>query len=301
MNQLDAEINIDNYQIFRADSKRTKNKRGRFGGGVALYLRDDIAASTKQILDFSNNVVEILCVQSKKENICIATVYRQPDDSAHGRPSTDKEFKVAINKLVEVINNIEGTPDLIIGGDFNLPHTNWNDSSPSSQCPNQEKEMIATLTSFCDELHLTQVIKEPTHYQGNILDLVLTNNTSLIHNILVTPTSRCISHHSMVSIQTLYKAHIQPEEVEDTPRLSPLDYLNFHSKETNWKAMNNELKSRNLEGLKDKTPNEMLESIYKIILEVSEEHVPHRKSPVTQKAKNNTSEKKKTLDEEKEG
>ena len=133
MDQLEAELHIDNYQIFRADSKRKKNKHRRFGGGAALYIRDDIAASAKQILDFSNNAVEVLCIHSTKENICIATVYRQPDDSLHGRPSTDKEFKAALRKLAEVINNIEGTPDLIIGGDFNLPHTNWDTYSPASQ------------------------------------------------------------------------------------------------------------------------------------------------------------------------
>ena len=83
--QLEAEVCINNYEIYRADSKRKRNRRGRFGGGVALYLRDDIATSAKQILDFSNNVVEILCVYSAKENILIATIYRQPDDSSHRR------------------------------------------------------------------------------------------------------------------------------------------------------------------------------------------------------------------------
>ena len=101
LDQLEAEVNIENYDLYRADSKRTKNKRGRFGGGVALYLREDIAATTKQILDFSNNVFETLSVHSSKENLCIATVYRQPDDSTHGRSSNNREFKEAINKLKE--------------------------------------------------------------------------------------------------------------------------------------------------------------------------------------------------------
>ena len=286
LDQLEAEVNVDNYEIFRADSKRARNKRGRFGGGVALYLRDDIAASTKQILDFSNNVVEILCVYSEKENICIATVYRQPDDSTHGRTSTNNEFKAAINKLTEAINSIDGTPDLIIGGDFNLPHINWDSYSPSRQCPNEEKEMLATLNSICSELHLTQVIKEPTHYQGNILDLVFTNNIHLIHNTIVVPSLRNISHHSMVTIQTQYKAPIQTEDPKDSPRLSPLDYLNFHSKESNWKAMNNELNKDWENLLNNKSPSEMLEDIYTTIHQVSETHIPRRKQPNTQKTKN---------------
>jgi hypothetical protein len=63
---LEAELNIANYETYRADSKRKKNRCGRFGGGVALYLRNDIAATAKQILDYSNGVVEILCVYSQK-------------------------------------------------------------------------------------------------------------------------------------------------------------------------------------------------------------------------------------------
>jgi hypothetical protein len=147
-------------------------------------------------------------------------LYRQPDDSTHGRPSTNNEFKAAINKLTEAINSIGDTPDLIIGGDFNLPHISWDTNSPSRQCPNEEKEMLATLNTLCSELHLTQVIKEPTHYQGNILDLVFTNNTNLIHNTIVTSTIRSISHHSMVTIQTQYKEPIQSDNPKDSP-----DYL----------------------------------------------------------------------------
>ena len=272
--------------MYRADSKRTKHKRGRFGGGVALYLREDIAATSKQILDFSNNVVEILCVYSAKENICIATVYRQPDDSTHGRASTNNEFKEAITELIEAIKRIDATPDLIIGGDFNLPHINWNHNAPNRQCPNQEKDMLITINNLCSELHLTQVINEPTHYQGNILDLAFTNNTQLVHNIMVTPSARSISHHSMVKIQTQYKAPIQPEDNKDSPKLSPLDYLNFHSKEKNWKALNNDF-NKYLKNLpKETAPTEMLEEIYTIIHQVSEKHILWRKQHVLQKTKN---------------
>ena len=152
---------------------------------------------------------------------------------------------------------------------------------PNHQCPNEEKEMLDTINELCAEFHLSQVIKEPTHYQGNTLDLVFTNNTDLIHNIIVTPSVRSISHHSMVSIQTQYKAQILSADTEASPRLSPLDYLNFHSKEINWKTINKELQKRDWNNLlQDKTPNEMLDIIYKNIHHVSAEHVPCRKQPI---------------------
>ena len=280
-------MNIEDYEIYRADSKRKVNKRGRFGGGVALYLREDIAASSKQILDFSNNVVEIVCVYSQKENIVIATVYRQPDDSTHGRSSANTEFKSAIKELTIAINSIEGTPDIIIGGDFNLPHTDWENYLPKHQCPRQEKEMLETIIKMCNEFHLSQVIKEPTHYQGNILDLIFTNNTNLIHHIIVTPSLRSTSHHSMVTIQTQYKAPLQPDDPGDTPRLSPLDYFNFHSQDIDWEVICNKLNDYEWDStFEGKTPSEILQIIYNEIEKISNDHIPLRKQPISQKTKN---------------
>ena len=117
--------------------------------------------------------------------------------------------------------------------------------------------------------------------------MVFTNNTNLIHNTIVTPTIRNISHHSMVTIQTQYKAPIQSEDPTDSPRLSPLDYLNFHSNDINWKSMNKEIEEQNWENLlNDKPPSEMLDAIYTIIHQASETHIPQRKQPISQKNKN---------------
>ena len=147
--------------------------------------------------------------------------------------------------------------------------------------------MLATLNTLCSELHLTQVIKEPTHYQGNILDLVFTNNTNLIHNTIVTPTLRSISHHSMVTIQTQYKAPIQSDNPKESPRLTPLDYLNFHRNKISWESMNQELGKQDwVNLLTDKSPSEMLDTIYATIHQASKTHIPPRKKPISQKTKN---------------
>ncbi len=235
------------------------------------------------ILSYSNNVIEIVATYSRKENLLLATLYRQPDDLLHGRPSTNAHFKKAMAQLSAAISDLETTPDIIIGGDFNLPHTSWPECSPGMHCPAYEKEMIQCLDSFCTEHLLSQMINLPTHYQGNILDLVLTNNTSLIHDYNCTPTLMSISHHAMINIQTQYKAtQILPEEKHD--KLSPLDELNFHSKDVDWISLNAALAHTywgNL--LLNKNPDEMLDTINRVILETSKQHVPVRKKPTTRK------------------
>ena len=279
-NHLEAELQINNYTLYRTDSNRKKSKYGRFGGGASIYLRNDIASSSEVILSYSNGSVEVICVHSPTENLLLATIYRQPDDSNHGRPSTNKEFKKALQKLEQCISNLGNTPDIIIGGDFNLPNAKWPDCTPSIYCPRQESEMIDSLAELCTSLHLTQMITEPTHYQGNTLDLVFTNNTSLIHDHCIIPTLRSTSHHYMVTMQTQYKAANLHTPGESQPRLSPFDYLNFHSKDAKWESLASSLETINWseELPLTMTPDEMLNTIYEITQEHSKNNIPLRKN-----------------------
>ena len=65
--------------------------------------------------------------------------------------------------------------NVIVVGDFNLPDINWDSLSASTSISNL----------FCDFLfnnNLSQLVNEPTHIKGNILDLVLTNSDNDISN-----------------------------------------------------------------------------------------------------------------------
>ena len=282
---LDAELDIAGYTVFRSDSTRPKNKRGRFGGGVAMYIRDDIASTSKTILKYSNKVVEVIATYSRKENLLLATVYRQPDDLLHGRPSTSFHFNKAMTQLSNTITSLDSTPDIIIGGDFNLPHASWPDCMPANQCPSDEREMIAQLNSLCTEHLLSQIVQLPTHFQGNTLDLIITNNTNLIHNYYCTPVPRSISHHAMINVQTQYKS-LQAETEHTTEKLSPLDRLNFNSKEIDWEAVNKAFSEINWESmLTNNDPDCMLDSIYKVIQDTTTRFVPERKKPSKKKSR----------------
>ena len=277
-NHPEAELHIDNYTIFRSDRNRQKtSKRGRHGGGVAIYLRNDIASTSETLLQYSNGVVDITAVHSKSENIVISTIYRQPDDSAHNRPSTSAEFEPALRALQNAILGLDGMPDIMIGGDFNLPHVSWPDCTPHQGCPRDERVMADTLHNFSNELLLSQIISKPTHYQGNTLDLVLTNCMDMINDHEIQPTALSISHHYMINVFTQYKAPLQPEKKPSHPRLSPLDYHNFHSKDTNWNNIRASLGQTNWEEiLNEKSTSEILEIIYEKTLETTKENVPLR-------------------------
>ena len=166
--------------------------------------------------------------------------------------------------------------------DFNLPHARWPVFEPNTGCPKDEREMLEVLQKFSDELLLSQMISKPTHYQGNTLDLVLTNCKEMINDIEIQPTTLSTSHHYIINLFTQYKAPLLPGK-ETQPRLSPLDDFNFHNKETNWEGIQAFLGQVDWENLlQDKTADEILEIIYEKTLEAAKEYVPARNSATKQ-------------------
>jgi len=241
----DAELNIDGYQLFRADRKRNKKgSRGRLSGGVAAYVRDDIANKMKKPFIFSNGVIELLCLYSPAENLVLVTIYRQPDDRVGENRSTAMEFNAALNKLNTYLNDLPTpTPNIIIGGDFNLPHTLWSSNRMGSGAPKDEKDIFCSLTKFLDEHFLHQHINKATHIGGNILDLVFTNNSNLLHSFECLQIPRSVSDHHIVECYTEFKTRSPQEEEEKPDHLSPLDKLNFFNEDINWPELTHELTS----------------------------------------------------------
>ena len=201
-----AELNIDGYSLYRADRKGRNHTRGRYSGGAAIYLRSDIAATTEKLLSFSNGVVETVAVYSEKENLLICAIYRQPDDSSHNHRSGAAEFTLALQEITNTIATLQGTPDILLCGDFNLPNATWhrNDTTENST-PSSNNALTQALIEFQNKHFLTQMVHKPTHRAGNILDLVLTNNQQLINEVHCLPTQ--FTDHYVVEIASHFKSH----------------------------------------------------------------------------------------------
>lgn len=274
----DAELHIDGYTLFRRDSIRKKKSRGRLTGGAAIYIRDDVAASSDVLFDYSSNCIQIICTYSKKENLVIVTTYRQPDDKYHGNPSPPVEFKTALNSLKSAIHDISPTPDIVMGGDYNLPHTEWPHGKPTAKATVEDRIMLNYLNEFCNDLLLTQMVKNATHKDGNTLDLVFVNNTDLIHDITIYPVLQSTSHHHVVQCTTSYQVkHVQKNNTR--PPQTSFNSLNFFHKDVNWKALNDDLNAVDWTTLfKDKDQDEILDIFYEKCYELCSLHVPVKTS-----------------------
>ena len=90
------------------------------------------------------------------------------------------------------LSNSNKSKHILLAGDFNCPDINWENLTVRSNAP--DREIQQALIDITTEHGLTQVHNQPTR-QDNILDLVFTNNPSLVKSSTSVPG---ISDHAMV-------------------------------------------------------------------------------------------------------
>ena len=280
-NHKDGEIQVNGYKFFRGDRKRVKKTaRGRFSGGVGCYVRMDIASTMEILVNFSNGVVELLCLYSKVHNLYVAVIYRQPDDRIGNNRSTEKEFLPVVEKLRASLSCLpDPSPNMFFCGDFNLPHASWPDGSALKGCSTAEKLMLGSLSKLQSEYFLNQHITTSTHVDGGVLDLVFCNNDAIIHSYESLQPLRTTSDHFVVEVSTPLLRTVPNEDEETRPFLSTFDNLNFFSNDIQWREMSAAIAIKmDSEDFSTLPPKEHLDKIVEILTEVAYEFVPAKRT-----------------------
>ena len=135
--------------------------------------------------------IEMVTVALFNTPLLLSCIYMPPN-------SCDSYCSDVLTCIASVVS---GNSSAIITGDFNMPDINWQTLSASSP----------SSLSFCDlifSLNLKQLVTQSTHTHGNILDLVMTNEENLVHDLQVN-NSICstFSDDSLIcfSVHPLYK------------------------------------------------------------------------------------------------
>ena len=152
---MDNEILPQGYSIIRKD-------RQSRGGGVMIAIKQ---SKSYEILP-SPLDLELIAISTGSVTYCL--VYIPPNLS---NDNVQEYFD-----YITLLNN--STDNLVLLGDFNFSDINWESLDGNSPLS----------TTFCNivfNLNLTQLIDQPTHTAGNILDLVLTNIPDSIFNIQI--------------------------------------------------------------------------------------------------------------------
>ncbi|KAK4823236.1 hypothetical protein QYF61_000096 [Mycteria americana] len=152
---------MDGYKLFRRD------RRGRRGGGVALYVRECL--DSLEVND-GDDRVECLWMRirgkANKADIVVGVCYRPPNQDEE----TDELF---YKQLGEASQSLA----LVLVGDFNLPDVCWKYNTAERKQSRRFLECVA-------DNFLTQLVSEPTR-EGAPLDLLFTNREGLVSDVMV--------------------------------------------------------------------------------------------------------------------
>ena len=185
------------FTVYRRD-----RETGR-GGGVFLLVKADIPSSLEPDLNTECEILWVKLTLESNKFLHIGSFYRAHVDDAPSIPQLHESLdKTCRNK----------NRHIILAGDFNLPGWDWRNHRPKDNCTNPTLHRL--FTSMMDDYALQQMVFEPTR-GPNTLDLIFTNNPSLINNVKVLPG---ISDHDCCAAEL----NIAPKTNTQTPRLIPL-------------------------------------------------------------------------------
>ena len=167
------------YQALRCDRVRSR------GGGVMALYKCTLPVNKVDTVD---NNFQLICVDlhAKHSFVRLCCVYLPPCPS-------DTVVLDLCNKLNSLIRY--NLPTFIFG-DFNLPNIDW-----SIPC-NKGNSAHSVFLNFCSTNALHQCVDFSTHEKGNILDLVLCNQTG--KNVLLNcspVSSPWNTDHCLISFQ----------------------------------------------------------------------------------------------------
>ena len=192
------------YKVFRRDRTIESHpldpnhpaKYKTSGGGVIIAVRSDLDVNSTKYKISGGGVAqaEILSVVLKPDfgkNICITTLYRVGTLGA--------ENLKEVNRHLRSIIKSKPNANHVFIGDMNLNKTKW--PSGHTTCKTER----GFLDLFQD-LNFEQLINSPTHKDGKILDLLLTNQPNIISDLVVQPSGMvCNSDHNSIVFKLNFK------------------------------------------------------------------------------------------------
>ena len=155
-----------------------KDRLGRRGGGVILYIKESIQVYEIKLEKEAECEEGVWCnIVTGNSTLTVGLVYRSPNIS--------KEEKEKVHDAIKEVSK----RDCIIMGDFNQGHIQWT----SLQSTGREDQEVLHLVQ---DSFLSQHVLEATRGE-NVLDIVLSSE----RNLLI--MSRYVSHWDVV-ITTRY-------------------------------------------------------------------------------------------------
>ena len=168
----EAELGMTGYVMFR------KDRLGRRGGGVILYIKESIQADEIKLEKEAECEEAVWCnIVTGNSTLTVGLVYRSPNIYI-------EENEKIHNAIKEVSKR-----DCIIMEDFNHGHIQWT----SLQSTGREDQEILTLVQ---DSFLSQHMLEATKGE-NVLDIVLSSKKEFVDNVKICEPLGCSDHNQI--------------------------------------------------------------------------------------------------------
>ena len=165
-------------------------------------------------------------------------------------------------------------------GDINLPHVvpeTWKNGITKTGVSTKETEMIESIQETVDEFLLEQLVDQPTHEDGNMLDLFFMNNPDIRHSISCKET--ILSDHHIVTFKSTYILSKTSSNTPNLPTEDSFENLNFFSDEVKWDELNSKLSQYPWEDeLSHLDHSTMINKFCEVCLEICKKFVPFKKA-----------------------
>ena len=175
---------------------------------------------------------------------------------------------------------------MVITRDFNFAFMEWKRIKLGGCEWKRKKDIGATraeqrqferLNEQMDEFGLIQIIEEPKR-EGNTLDLIYTNETSMI--IQVENIKSNLSDKERIEISTNIKTRNEKEPKDNkNEKERGMKKLNYNSDSVEWDKIRKELEEIQWKEIfKDKNTETCLNILLEIIMKLCENYIPEKKT-----------------------
>ena len=153
------------------------------GGGVFTATKEGIITDAQPELTTSCEIVWSKIKTENKNDTYLCSFYM---------PHQNLTYIHMLDESIQRVQQSRNGKHIILAGDFNCPDIDWENSTVKKCAADREAQQA--LLDLSIEHGLTQVHDQPTR-DSNLLDLVFTNNPSLVKTSTSVPG---ISDHAMI-------------------------------------------------------------------------------------------------------
>ena len=246
----DGELGVEGYSLYRGNHSDGKGGPGR---GAALYISDSLNHSACPLFDdagFDCSAWSMVKVSDYK-TLLIGVVYRSPNS-----PDQNNENLLSMLKIASKAN----CSQLLVCGDFNLPHIDWNLRSSLEA----EASFSSRFVEEIEEMSWSQHVTDSTRFrseQNSCLDLVFTSEEGMVNEVVELPPIGKSDH-----VCQQWKVVVGEIIFKNT------QVTRHNFKRANWAGMKNDFRSFEFEAAD--SPSKMNDELVEFIDKLKTKYVP---------------------------